>query len=257
MIRTFRSGFAPVALAAFVSGVLAVLGFQHALTDDPYDRLLLPYESRVEVPPHMVIPSGLTGDIDHDPEWNEHTYYRFLLSYAAIQECFGVSAVAQSGEWQFVNGRASIARDQFTQIQIKKIKPGFLPQYLAMRDALFELDELVAEMRFANGAMSAWGGYSYTAYPTELLARLAHYQMAKGGIGGSAVFDLQAFDRSITLSSRSDHVPNRSKYAACRKKLMQTIAKFDKLLANWDPACARLIADHIIGETEDFQPLPR
>lgn len=257
MIRAFRSGFAPVALAAFASGVLVVLGFQHALTDDPYDRLLLPYESRVEVPPHMVIPSDLTQDIDHDPGWKEHTSYRFILSYAAIQECFGVSAVAQSGEWQFVDGPASIARDQLTRMQIKEIKPGFLPQYLAMRDALFELDELVAEMRFANGATSACAGYSYTTFPTELLARLAHYQMAKGGIGGSVEFDLQAFDRSITLSSRSDYLPNRSKYAACRKQLMQTVAKIAKLLANWDPACARLIADHVIAVTEDFQPLPR
>lgn len=236
----------------------AAFPFKIQFVVDPVDRLLLPHEERVEILPHMVIPYSLRYEAQNSAEWQEFSRYRSIASSVAIQEYFGVDAVAGPYEWQFVNCSASSARDELTQLQIKEIKPGFLPHYLAMRDALFELDALLSEMYFANGAMSASAGYSYTAYPTELLARLAHYQMAKGGVGGAIEFDLQAFDRSIILKSRSlTEGPHRDAYPGHRKRLMEIAARISKLLDNWDPVCSRLIVAHVILKTEDFQPLPR
>lgn len=239
-------------LAVFALGVAVPAAWKAVFPANPVDRLLLPQDARVEVLPHMSIPSALRSGPAPD-EFTMDTTYRLTLRWNAVTELYGPYAHSGGDDRQFVDGPAAEMRHRLTRLQIQETKPAFLPQYEALYAALVELDGVLCEMRVADSGTSAFEAYPNLAPGAELLARLAHYQMAKGGRGGDAELDVPAFDRSIAAESRSSFEGRRRDYPARRVRLIALIRRIDGLLADWDPACAKLLVEHINERTDAFR----
>lgn len=238
-------------LAIFALGVASPLAWNAVFSADPVDRLLLPHDERVEVLPHMFIPHALKFQSESD-EFEADTNYRRLLHWNAATELFGYHSHANN-DGQFVDGIVAGTRNSLTRMQIAELKPSFLRQYDALYSAMQELDAVLCEMRVANSGTSAWEDDPCLAPSAELLARLAHYQMAKGGRGGDAELDFPAFERGISITSRSIWPQRRTEYPPCRRRLLDVVRRVDVLLVEWDPACAKLLVEHINNLTDAFR----
>lgn len=238
-------------LTVFAMGVGAPWAWSLVFPEDSTDMLLLTGHDRIVLLPHMRMPRAAHAE-PTGGEYKEDSDYRRLLHWNAATELYGYDSHA-SGDGQFVDGAVAGARNSLTRLQIQEIKPAFLPQYDAMFGALGELDAVLCDMRVANSGTSAFEDDPNLAAVAELMARLAHYQMAKGGRGGDAELDLRKFDQSISSSSMSSWDLRRNEYPACRRRLLDAVRRIHGLLADWDPACARLLTKHINDSADSFR----